>query len=82
MVGTLSLQMDGRMFLLGMRHNEVRDLIASMLGELCNDIEIEPMLQPLTGEQMRHRTTVTGDEARLDAKAKGFWRSNQVAFMI
>ena len=63
-----------------MRHNEVRDLTASMLGELCNDIEIEPMLQPLTGEQMRHRTAVTGDEARLDVRARGFWRRNQVAF--
>ena len=51
-----------------------------MLGELCNDIEIEPMLQPLTGEQMRHRTAVTGDEDRLDITARGFCRSNQVAF--
>ncbi len=65
-----------------MRHNEVRDLTATMLGEICNDIEIEPMLQPLTGEQMRHRTTVTGVEARLDVKARGFWRRNQVAFFI
>ena len=63
-----------------MRHNEVKDLMTSMLGELCNNVEIEPMLQPLTGEQMRLRTAITGDEARLDVKASGFWRRNQVAF--
>ena len=52
--------------------------MASILGE--NDVEIEPMLQPLTGEQMRLRTVITGDEARLYVKATGFWRRNQVAF--
>ena len=52
------------------RHNEVRDLTASMLGEFCNDVEIEPMLQPLAGEQMRLRTAITGDEADVKGDLK------------
>ena len=32
------------------RHNEVRDFTAELLGETCNDVAIEPMLTPLTGK--------------------------------
>ena len=38
-----------------MRHGEIRDITASMLNEICKDVEIEPRLQPITGEQMRYR---------------------------
>ena len=27
------------------RHNELRDLIAEMLRMVCNDVEVEPVLQ-------------------------------------
>ena len=33
-----------------MRHNEIRDTIASRMKEVCYDVEIEPKLQPLQGE--------------------------------
>ena len=33
-----------------LRHNELRDNIAEMLQEVTNDVRIEPILQPLTGE--------------------------------
>ena len=61
-----------------MRHDEIRDITASMLNEICKDIEIEPRLQPITGEQMRYRTFTSGDEVRLEAR--GFWKRNQAAF--
>ena len=32
------------------RHNEIRDLTAKLLTEVCNDVCTEPDLQPLTGE--------------------------------
>ena len=32
------------------RHNEVRDFKAKLLGETCNDVAVEPLLTPLTGE--------------------------------
>ena len=34
------------------RHNEVRDLTAILLTEVCHNVSIEPDLQPLTGEQL------------------------------
>ena len=32
------------------RHNEIRDLTASLLSEVCHNVVIEPHLQPLNGE--------------------------------
>ena len=52
---------------------------AKLLNEICNDVEREPHLQPITGEEFT-RSAITGDEARLDVKARGFWRRGQVAF--
>ena len=31
-------------------HNEIRDITADWLSEVCNETEKEPQLQPLTGE--------------------------------
>ena len=60
---------------------EFRDAIRSRYNkQLYKDVEIEPRLQPITGEQMHYRTATSGDEGRLDIKARGFWRRNQVAF--
>ena len=33
-----------------LRHNEVRDITAEMIKEVCTNVEIEPRLQPLDGE--------------------------------
>ena len=55
------------------RHNEVRDLTASMLSEVCHNISIEPHLQPLSGETMSLHSANTNDHARLDIAANGFW---------
>jgi len=30
-------------------HNEIQDVTANLLTEVCHDIVIEPNLQPLTG---------------------------------
>ena len=30
------------------RHNEVRDFTAEILKEVCQDVEVEPLLTPLT----------------------------------
>ena len=55
------------------RHNEVRDLTASMLREVCHDVQAEPHLQTLTGETMVLRTANTEPGARLDISACGVW---------
>ena len=55
------------------RHNEVRNFEATLLSKVCCDVEVEPSLQPLTGEVMQAGVT-KGDQARLDVRARGFWR--------
>ena len=35
-----------------LRHNEVRNLVASALNEVCTDVSLEPRLQPLSGEAL------------------------------
>ena len=34
------------------RHNELRDLEADLLSIVCSDVEIEPILQDIAGEQL------------------------------
>ena len=58
------------------RHDEIRDIQATLLKEICNDVEREPHLQPTTGEVFNRSTNIV-DEARLDLKARGW---GQVAF--
>ena len=55
------------------RHNEVRDMVGSWLSEVCNDVCIEPTLQPITGETLSGASAIMGDGARLDVAANGFW---------
>ena len=54
------------------RHNELRDLEAEMLRMVCNDVEVEPVLQEVTGETLNHGANKAPD-ARLDIHARGFW---------
>ena len=62
------------------RHNELRDLIGSLLTEVCHNVCVEPLLQPLSGETFRSRTTNTSEEARADVRATGFWTRCEEAF--
>ena len=55
------------------RHDEIRDLTASLLDEVCHDVEIEPRLQPLSGEQLNQASGISNPDARLDIKARGLW---------
>ena len=55
------------------RHNEIRDLTANLLTEVCSDVCIEPDLQPITGEVLTGATSNIQDGARLDIAANGFW---------
>ena len=55
------------------RHNEIRDLTATLLTEVCNDVRIEPDLQPITEETLRGATANIKDGARLDISANGVW---------
>ena len=56
-----------------LRHNEIRDLTANLLSEVCNEVTIEPHLQPLSGEQLSGATANSTDGARLDVATNGLW---------
>ncbi len=56
-----------------LRHNEIRDVTANLLTEVCHDVMTEPDLQPLTGEAMTRATSNTADGAILDIAVNGFW---------
>ena len=55
------------------RHNELRDITAGLLTEICHNVGTEPPLQPLSGEQLRLRSSNREDGARLDIAAVNFW---------
>ena len=71
--------MHERVFI-GIRHNEVRDFTAELLSEVCNDVAVEPMLTPLTGEKFTYKTANTDANARLDVSARGVWVKGSKAF--
>ena len=61
------------------RHNEIRDLEAEILPVVCTDVEMELVLQEVTGEVPPTGTNKALD-ARLDIRARGFWAREQSAF--
>ena len=64
------------------RHNEVRDFTGQLLTEVCHDVCIEPVLQPLEGERLDLASSIRDDNARTDIRARGFWGcSHQCAFL-
>ena len=56
------------------RHDELRDVVEIFYPKLAMiDVAIEPHLTPVTGENLP-RSSNTGDDARLDVSARGFWQ--------
>ena len=56
------------------RHNEIQDLTAHLMIDICKDVRIEGLdLQPLTGEHFDKATAVTQDGACVDISAYSFW---------
>ena len=55
------------------RHNEIRDLTAKLLTEVCHEVSVEPDLQPITGESFNGASANIQDGARLDIAVNGFW---------
>jgi hypothetical protein len=56
-----------------LRHNEIRNLTANLLSEVCHNVTIEPNLQPVTRETFKLASTITDIGARSDIAADGFW---------
>ena len=43
------------------------------MDDVCNDVEIESLLQTLQGESVENKTTTRQEAARIDIKASGLW---------
>ena len=62
-----------------MRHESIRNFEANLLQKICNDVELEPILQPLEGEKFKLKINAA-DDARLDIRARGLLRKGQSAY--
>ena len=50
-------------------------MTAKLLHEVCQDVQLQTTLQPLTGEGLFERSAITTEEARYDVS------TSQVAFL-
>ena len=65
------------------RHDHIRDLLTVAINEVCIDVQSEPHLISLTGEQFRYKTANTSEESRLDIKAReDFGSMGRLHFLI
>ena len=60
-------------------HIELRDLEAEMLRMVCNDVEVDPVLQEVTRETLNHGTNKAPDSCS-DVHARSFWERQRSAF--
>ena len=60
-----------------MRHDGPKNLFASSANKVCNDVEVEPYLEPFTGEVLKYKTANRSGEARSDVRIRGFWSKNR-----
>ena len=63
------------------RHNDVRDLTGELLKEVCNDVELEPELLPLSKEKLFNKTSNKADGSRVDVSERGFWQRGGETFL-
>ena len=61
------------------RHNKLRNLTAEILGKVCKNVVIQPLLIPLTEEEVL-KSSNTSNQARADVSVRGLWINRQMAF--
>ena len=63
------------------RHDEVRDLFATLLKDICHDVEFQPHLQTLKREILISSAN-SNNEARLDISEAVFGQGSKVHFSM
>ena len=53
------------------RNNDLRELSANLLSNVCNDKQIEPKLLPVTRENFSNRIATARTEVRLNIRSRG-----------
>ena len=62
-------------------HNELWDITAALLSEVCHNVSTEPHLLPFSGESLQYRSANVEDGARLDVSAESVWgRDRRLAY--
>ena len=62
-----------------MRHNQLRDLEAELMREVCADVKIEPSLIPVVNDRLVNGNTA--ENARLDVSGVGVWGPQERTFL-
>lgn len=62
------------------RHDSLRNMDAQLLSTVCTDVECEPQLLKVENPETLGNSANKKDDARLDIRARGFWRQCQNAF--
>ena len=62
------------------RHNNIRNFECGLLKSVMHDVECEPSLQPVVNKDGYQPSAILDDDARLDIRARGFWRDGQNAY--
>ena len=62
------------------RHDEFKWLWALQNKKVFVDVECEPMLEELEGEEFEYKSANSEDEARSDVRVRGFWGNKRNAF--
>ena len=63
-----------------MRHDGPKILWIKWCIKVFRDVESEPPLEPLSGEEFAHNSAKMADDARSDARVRGFWKRCRNAF--
>ena len=63
-----------------MRHDGPKNLWAKWCGDGFRDTEVEPLLEPLSGEVFVYKSAKIEEEARSDVRVRGFWGNYRNAF--
>ena len=64
------------------QHNEIRDLTATLLTEVCSQVSTEPELQPVSQKDFSLYTVNVQDGAWLDIVMNGFWEEIRVCICL
>ena len=76
----LTTLLPAKKVVVSLRHNQVRNLTAFLLDEVCQDECVEPQFLQLNGENLNEKMAVRSDEARVDIAARSFWVTGLIAF--
>ena len=62
------------------RHDQIRNFECTLLKSVLHDVECEPHLHPVVNREGYQQSANLDDDARLDIRARGFWRNGQNAY--